>query len=155
LDAAAYTGSAEVVKTLLDHGADPNAVDATGKTPICYASGRGFPALVRQLLDRGVDPNNRYGNDLTALMWAAGYSEEAGSTDIDEILKLLLERGAHVDVVDNRGRTALMIAASLGHTAVAELLLSHGANADVRDKSGKSAADLATTDALRVRLAGK
>ena len=96
---------------LLDKGADTNAVDGTGKSAICYAAGRGFPAVVRRLLDRGVDPNRRYGNDLTALMWAAGYTEEAGTKDMDEIIKLLIARGAHLDDRDNRGRTALMIAA--------------------------------------------
>lgn len=153
--AAAFMGSEQLVRLLLDKGADANTVDGTGKTAICYAAGRGFPAVVRRLLDRGVDPNKRYGNDLTALMWAAGYTDEAGVNDMDEILKLLIERGAHVDDIDNRGRTALMIAAATGHTSAAELLLSHGADAALRDKSGKSAGDLAANEALRARLAAK
>ena len=51
-------------------------------------------------------------------MWAAGYTDEAGTEDMDEILKLLIDRGARLDDSDNRGRTALMIAAALGHKAV-------------------------------------
>jgi ankyrin repeat protein len=153
--AAAFMGSDTLVRLLLDSGADPNVADGTGKTAICYAAGRGFPAVVRQLLARGVDPNARYGNDLTALMWAAGYTEEAGTGDMDEIITLLMDRGAHIDDADNRGRTALMIAAAVGHAAAAELLLSHGANASLRDKSGKSASDLAANDTLRARLAAK
>jgi ankyrin repeat protein len=153
--AAAFMGSDTLVRLLLDKGADPNVADGTGKTAICYAAGRGFPDVVRQLLERGVDSNARYGNDLTALMWAAGYTEEAGTGDMAEIIKLLIERGAHIDDADNRGRMALMIAAAVGHTAAAELLLSHGANASLRDKSGKSARDLAANDTLRARLAAK
>lgn len=152
LAAAAFMGSDALSEVLLKAGADPNAVDGTGKAPICYAAGRGFPAVVRMLLDRGVDPNRHYGNDLTALMWAAGYSEEAGTADMDEILKLLIARGARIDDTDNRGRTALMIAASLGHTGVADILLGGGADARLRDKSGKSASDLTSSDALRARL---
>jgi len=155
LAAAAYSGRADLVGLLLDHGADINAVDGTGKSAICYAAGRGFPDVVRLLLDRGVDPNLRYGNDLTALMWATGYSEEAGTSDVEEILKLLVDHGARLDDKDNRGRTALMIAASLGHTAAAELLLSRGANAGDRDKSGKSAGDLAPSEALRAMLTAR
>ena len=56
-------------------------------------------------------------------MWAAGYSEEAGVNDIVKVMKLLLDRGAHIDDQDNRGRTALMIAAELNHAAAVDLLL--------------------------------
>ena len=153
--AAAFMGDEPLVRLLLDKGADANAIDATGKSAICYAASRGFPAVVRQLLDSHVDPNRHYGNDLTALMWAAGYADEAGTRDTDEILKLLIDRGARLDDSDNRGRTALMIAAALGHTAVVELLLIRGADTSLRDKSGKSAGDLAANDALRARLAAK
>jgi len=111
--------------------------------------------VVRGLLDRGVDVNQRYGNDLTALMWAAGYTEEAGTQDMDEIIKLLIDRGAHLNDRDNRGRTALMIAAAVGHTAAAELLINRGADTAARDKQGKSAGDLAANDDLRARLAAK
>jgi ankyrin repeat protein len=153
--AAAYGGDEPLVHLLLDKGADANAVDGTGKTAICYAAARGFPPVVRRLLDSGVDPNKRYGNDLTALMWAAGYTEEAGTQDMDEIIKLLIARGAHLDDRDNRGRTALMIAAAVGHTTAAELLISSGADKAVRDKQGKSAGDLAANDELRARLAAR
>lgn len=153
--AAAYSGDESLVHLLLDKGADANAVDATGKAAICYAAARGFPPVVRRLLDSGVDPNKRYGNDLTALMWAAGYAEEAGTQDMDEIIKLLIARGAHLDDRDNRGRTALMIAAAVGHTAAAELLIAGGADTAALDKAGKSARDLAANEELRARLAAK
>lgn len=129
LAAAAFAGRDEVVQLLLDHRVDPNAEDDTGKSAICYGAGRGFPAVVRQLLNAGVDPNRRYGNELTALMWAAGYSDEAGTRDAAEILTLLLDRGARLDDKDNRGRTALMIAASLGHSSAVDVLVARGANA--------------------------
>ena len=153
--ATAFIGDDPLMRLLLDKGADANAVDGTGKSAICYAAGRGFPAAVRQLLDRGVDVNRRYGNDLTVLMWAAGYTEEAGTADMDEIVKLLIARGAHLDDRDNRGRTALMIAAAVGHTAVAELLIAGGADKVMRDNQGKSASDLASNDELRARLAAE
>jgi ankyrin repeat protein len=146
-------GDELLVRLLLANGADANVVDATGKSAICYAASRGFPAVVRQLLDSHVNPNRRYGNDLTVLMWASGYADEAGSQDVAEILTLLIDRGARLDERDDRGRTALMIAASLGHNAVAELLLSRGADRSLRDNSGKSAQDLAANDVLRARLA--
>ncbi|MEO8422029.1 MAG: ankyrin repeat domain-containing protein [Hyphomicrobium sp.] len=153
--ATAFIGDDPLMRLLLDKGADANAVDGTGKSAICYAAGRGFPAAVRRLLDNGVDVNRRYGNDLTVLMWAAGYTEEAGTADMDEIIKLLIERGARLDDRDNRGRTALMIAAAVGHAAAAELLISRGADTAARDKQGKSAGELTSNEELRARLATK
>ena len=103
-------------------------MDKTDKTAIVYAAGRGFPDIVDLLLDHGVDINARYGNDLTVLMWAAGYSDEAGTQDMEKVIKLLLDRGARLDDQDNRGRTPLMIAAELNHTVAVDLLLARGAD---------------------------
>jgi ankyrin repeat protein len=153
--AAAYKGSVGIVDLLLAHGADPNAIDATGKGPLPYAAALGFTDVVRRLLDAGVDPNTPYGNDLTALMWAAGYPDGAGALDAAKVVNLLLERGAFIDAADNRGRTALMIAAERGHAAIVEILLQHGANGSLKDKEGKVARDLAATDDVRAKLTAK
>ena len=97
--------------------------------------------------------NERYGNDLTVLMWAAGYSDEAGTKDMEKVITILLDRGARLDDQDNRGRTPLMIAAELNHTVAIDLLLARGADKTLRDKEGKSAADLTSLTALREKLA--
>ncbi len=146
-------GNESLVRLLLEHGADPKAVDATGKAPICYAGGRGFTNVVRLLLEHGVDVNTRYGNDLTALMWAAGHADAAGTHDVRDLMTLLIDRGAKLDEQDNRGRSALMIAAGLGHATAIELLLARGADKSLRDHDGKTAADLASDAALRKKLA--
>ncbi len=153
LAAAAYMGSAPIVEFLIGKGADPTTVDQTGKSAIVYAAGRGFPAVVRLLLDHGVDVNARYGNDLTTLMWAAGYSDEAGVKDVVEVMTMLLDRGARIDDTDNRGRTALMIAAELNHAVAVDLLLARGADKTLKDKEGKRASDLTSLEALRDKLA--
>lgn len=152
LEAAAYMGNENIAKLLLAKGADPNRTDATGKGPICYAVARGFSNVAGILLDHSIDINTRYGNDLTALMWAAGHEDGAGTNDVASVLTLLISRGAHLDDRDNRGRTALMIAASLGHERAVDVLLAHGASRTLRDKSGKTAADLASNDELKKRL---
>jgi ankyrin repeat protein len=146
-------GSVPIVELLMQKGADPKTVDTTGKTAIVYAAGRGFPAVVRLLLDHSVDVNARYGNDLTALMWAAGHSDEAGVRDVVEVMTLLLDKGAHIDDADNRGRTALMIAAELNHAAAVDLLIARGADKSLKDKEGKRASDLTSLTALRDKLA--
>jgi ankyrin repeat protein len=153
LSAAAYMGSVPIVELLMEKGADPKTIDNTNKAAIVYAAGRAFPAVVRVFLDHGVDVNARYGHDLTVLMWAAGHSEEAGVNDVAEEMTLFLDRGAHIDDQDDRGRTALMIAAELNHAAAIDLLLAHGADKTVKDKQGKTASDLTSLTALRDKLA--
>ena len=152
LSAAAYTGNSQLVALLLAKGADPKALDATGKTAIVYAAGRGYAPVVKLLLDHGIDVNARFASDLTVLMWAAGHSDEAGAADVKETIELLISRGARVDDVDDRGRTALMTAAVLGRTTAIETLMKAGADVSLKDKSGKSAADLASDDAIRTAL---
>ena len=70
------------------------------------------------------------------------------------VIALLLANGAPLDAADNRGRTALMIAAELGDAGVVDLLMERGADRTLRDKGGKSALDLAKNDAVRARLSG-
>ncbi|WP_271566823.1 ankyrin repeat domain-containing protein [Bradyrhizobium sp. CCBAU 11386] len=151
--AAAYTGSDAIVETLLAHGADQGAPDDTGKPPIVYAAARARLDIVKRLLSRNIDINARYPNDLTLLMWAAGPDEKIPETDAVEVVRYLLDSGAHIDDRDARGRTALMIAAEGGHAEIASLLLVRGADPSLKDNAGKRAADLTSLSLLRDRLA--
>jgi len=155
LAAAAFRGNDGAAAELIAHGAKPDAIDATGKAPIVYAAARGFTAVVRRLLAAGVDARRPYGNDLTALMWAAGYEEGFGERDALDVIGLLIDAGAPIDAADNRGRTALMIAAEQGHAALVEALLARGADRALTDKAGKRALDLATTAGLRDLLSAR
>ena len=56
-----------MVKTLLDAGADLNARDESGWTPLHWAVWLSeTPAVVKTLLDAGADPNARTKDGLTA-----------------------------------------------------------------------------------------
>jgi ankyrin repeat protein len=120
LHIAANFGSDALVLLLLEKGADVNAKDSEGQTPLSWAGQNGHEAVVRLLLGRGdVDPDSPdsyFG--LTPLSWAAGSGHEA-------VVRLLLGR---VDVEpDSRdsysGQTPLSCAAGSGHEAVVRLLL--------------------------------
>ena len=152
LIAAAFKGNDRIVEVLLAEGADPKVRDTTGKTAMVYAAARGFDDIVRRLLDAGIDARERYGNDLTALMWIAGHDEGVGAGGVERIVDLLVAHDAVLDAADNRGRTALMIAASLGDAATVGVLLQRGADRSLKDKEGKTAADLAANTEVRARL---
>lgn len=153
LAAAAFRGNDRIVEQLLSHGSDPRSADTTGKTAITYAAARGFADIVQRLLDAGVDPKERYGHGLTALIWAAGHDDEVGAQASQAVIGLLLDHGAGIDAADDRGRTALMTAAELGHAEAIETLLARGADRTLRDMDGKTALDLATNDGVRGQLA--
>jgi ankyrin repeat protein len=153
LAAAAFKGNDRIVEQLLSQITDPNVVDATGKAAMTYAAARGFTEIVRRLLDAGVDAKFRYGNELTALMWAAGHEDGVGVHAAESIVDLLLSHGAELDAVDDRGRTALMMAAEIGHAEVVKLLIGRGADQSVRDKGGRTALDLAADESVRRTLA--
>ena len=58
---------------------------------------------------------------------------------IEEIVQLLLEKGADVNAKDNDGRTALMFAAEKGHTEIVQILLKKGADVNAEDEYGGTA----------------
>jgi ankyrin repeat protein len=155
LAVAAFKGNERIVGELIARKADPNAVDTTGKSAMTYAAARGFALVVRLLIDAGVDVRRAYGNDLTALMWAAGHEDGVGARAALDVIAQLLDAGAPIDAIDNRGRTALMIAAELGRPAIVEALLARGADRAIADKAGKRAADLAANESVREKLAAK
>jgi uncharacterized protein len=150
--AAAYAGNDTIVEALLANGADERAPDETGKAPIVYAAAGARLDVVKRLLARKTDINARYPNDLTLLMWAAGPDEKVPEARAFEVVTYLLDAGAHIDDRDDRGRTALMIAAEGGRAEIANLLLARGAGPALKDKAGKRAADLTVLSSLRERL---
>jgi outer membrane protein assembly factor BamB len=85
------------------------------------AARRGDRARVAHLLDAGVDVNAKARYDATALMFAS----DRGHLDI---VRLLVERGADVNIADTFYKfTALGMALGSGHRDVAKYLLQHGA----------------------------
>ena len=119
---AAGKGHRPVVALLLKEGADPNAVNEYKWSVLQYAVRANRTSVVALLLKAGADPNLRlYGRDFVLRDAAAPY------VDL-KITKMLIAHGADVNAVDNRGGTALQVAAYRGNLAVAKLLLKAGAD---------------------------
>ncbi|MDH3659979.1 MAG: ankyrin repeat domain-containing protein [Alphaproteobacteria bacterium] len=154
LIAAAFNGNDRLVKLLLEHGADPDHADRTGKSAIIYAAGKGFGGIVEQLIGTGVPADAADAHALTPLMWAAGHANDVPADEAIATIELLLTRGASIDLQDDRGRSALMIAAERGHGEVVRHLMAAGADRLQQDKNGKRALDLAADPSVRSLLEG-
>lgn len=152
LAAAAFNGNDRILKMLLDQGAVPDQPDGTGKGATVYAAVRGYESSLRLLIGAGADPDKVFAHGLTALMWAAGHGNDVPEAEGLAAAKTLIESGASIAAQDDRGRTALMIAAERGHALIVSYLLERGAMRETRDAKGLSASDLAANDAVRVAL---
>ncbi|KAF8497808.1 ankyrin repeat protein [Russula emetica] len=76
-----------VLRLLLERGADINAQNRGGRTPLHFASITGKLEAVRLLLKHGADVEAKDNDRMTAL-------QEAAEEGHDEVVKLLRERGA-------------------------------------------------------------
>ena len=113
---AARDGHTEVVKLLIDNGADLNHKSNHGDTALMYAARDGHTDVVKFLIDNGVDLNHKNNVGGTALICAA----REGRT---EVVKLLIDNGANMNIKDSRfGRTALFMAEGRGHTEIINIL---------------------------------
>jgi len=110
-------------------------------TPLQLGAYSGIYALIKKILDFNAEvqlsqpeslTDTRDPKGRTALMWAA----EGG---YEMVTKILLERGAGVDVVDNHRDTALIIASSSGSKAVVQMLLNSGTFVNAQNRFGLTA----------------
>jgi len=126
---AVYHGETELVRRLLDAGADVTAANDYGSTPMSEAAVRGDVEILKMLLDAGADVDSPNADGQTALMVLA-------RTDNIAAARLLLERGADVNAAEDRkGQTALMWAAAQSRPAMVDLLLEFGADVAARSSA--------------------
>ena len=119
---AARDGNIEAVKQHLAAGADVNAKDENGWTPLNSAAEKGRNQIVKLLIEKGADLNAG-----TPLIFAAGEGHM-------EVVELLIAAGTDVNTKanDQLGGTALHITANLGHKKVVELLVAAGADVNAK-----------------------
>ncbi|XP_070598602.1 cyclin-dependent kinase 4 inhibitor B-like [Erythrolamprus reginae] len=112
---AAARGDLETAARLLDGGADPNAVNDFGRTPIQVMM-MGNTKMAELLLQRGAGPNRP---DPSTGAVAAHDAAREGFLDT---LKLLYHWGAHFDHLDKWGQSPLDLARKNGQNHVVDYL---------------------------------
>ncbi|KAJ5958398.1 uncharacterized protein N7479_005548 [Penicillium vulpinum] len=122
-----------MVNGLLENGADVDALNSEGCTPLFY---RYIVPAIKQLLAHGADPdvcNNTGDRSLTQLI----------SYGSDDAVKLLVDRGVEINYQREDGITALHGAAMLARGNILDLLLERGACLDMKAHDGSTAWDFA------------
>ena len=148
------------VQSLLEHGAEVNAITPTGRvSSLMLACGQGCMGSVMLLLEYGAEVSAIDDEGRPALMYACrGYDRPYLSC-----IKALLRHGADIDHRDSQGRSALMSVITRIHQAgeavptveaqVTLALLEHGADLTVADNEGRTVRDVVdVSDVIRVVL---
>ncbi len=123
---AIENGRREQALQLIDQGADVNAAQGDGATPLHWAAYKLDADLVARLLKRGAraDVPNRFG--------ATPLGEAAKAANL-AVVQLLLKAKAPVDAANADGETALMLSARAGSADVVNALIAAGANVNARE----------------------
>lgn len=168
--------SVDIVKNLLEHGANPNAelgkpiiqrqhtfgdgTLAKGATPLLRAAKSGDIEVVKVLVAGGADVKHTMPNGINALMYAAGSGWRNGSplapsydqgpdAEAVETIAFLMERGLDIGAQDMNGDTALHAAVTgRGSKQIIEYLL-NDAHADPSIRNAKGQTVFAAAEAKR------
>lgn len=140
LHLAARYARADAAKRLLDAGADANAHDNMGRTPLhaaVAADAQGvFQILIR---NRATDLDARMNDGTTPLILSARLAVEG-------MVEELVHCHADVNAVDDHGKSALHWAAAVNNVDATLVLLKNGANRDMQDNKEETPLFLAARE---------
>ena len=129
--AAAFSGQTDMMKFLIEKGANVNAGYPQKPTPLYWAAYKGHLDAAELLVNKGAIIKSESSNSPSPLFGAAW----GGNREIGE---LLVAKGADVNAKDSSGWTPLFAAAMTekGHKDMAELLIAKGADVNVKARDG-------------------
>jgi len=138
---ACFKGHLTIADKLLQAGANPNVKNIVGEGLLHLAAFDQSGYLLKllsektpQLIKGAIDWKTDTG--LTPLH----YASQEGCL---EVIRVLLENGAQIDVTDEYGKTPLFYACQFGQRLAAKKLLTHRANKTIKDEKGRLPIDIA------------
>ncbi|KAK7996380.1 Delta-aminolevulinic acid dehydratase [Apiospora arundinis] len=167
-------GRTEVMRLLIENGADRRAVDSFGNSLIHLAALNNHSETIRFLMENEAEIesiNNELETPLivaTRTGWMdavhllVGYKASLNAQDIDGatslhwavrnqdklLVRYLVKQGADIEVEDSAGMTALSEATCQGNKDIVSFLLDRGANIAAKDSHGRTALHLAAQEGL-------
>lgn len=123
-----------LLRLVFESGVDLNRADKDGTTPVLIAVQSGSLEAVDFLLNHRCNPNAANGKGETPLIFSVNADHDAFAKS-----KLLITRGANLDAKNQKGFTALMIAAQTMRRGHFMYFLRKGANVNMVDANGETA----------------
>ncbi|MDH4227644.1 MAG: ankyrin repeat domain-containing protein [Deltaproteobacteria bacterium] len=123
---AARSGNTSMIYALAALGADVNAKDKNGYTPLHHAMNRGDDEVVKFLIEKGADVNAKASSDGKTPLLIEGSHET---------VKLLLASGADIKAIDKDGNTAMHTAGAY-YKDVAEAIIAKGGDVNAKNIYG-------------------
>ena len=117
---ACFYGHLDIVRLLVEKGADKDKAPDHGATPLFVACQNGHLDVVQVLVEKGADMDKTMNDGATTLFIACFYGHL-------EVVRLLVENGADMDKARNDGPTPLHVARRTGSTEIVALLEQAGA----------------------------
>ena len=169
---AAQQNQADVMKVLIDAGADVEAKNIHGRSPLLCASVEGHLDIVKMLVEAGagVCVTDNKGDTCLTLAANFGHTEtvrylvglkdvdvnhkdEDGSTAVlcavlqkhSDVVEVFIGAGADIEVKDDDGRSPLLCASVEGHLDILKMLVKAGAGVCVTDNEGDTCLTLAAS----------
>jgi ankyrin repeat protein len=158
---AAWYGHAKAVEFLLMKGASPRHRNDDGACVLQFGSRNHDVLKLLLATEAAVDINSQDYEGYTPLTQATNiYSGETLTPGHDlslvperiKCIKTLIEHGANLDMVNQQGRSALMIAASTHSVAFVRAILAGSPNRDLVCRKGQRAIDLTTSSAVKIAI---
>lgn len=161
-----YDSNFNVVELLVMNHADVNAVNNNGWSPLFFAADNSNSDVVTFLVDNGANINLVSDEGITPLLIAndiesvkilckttnINKANNSGITPLiafsmrdisTEVINILLENGADINVVDKDGETALSYSIENGNFEIALMLLNNNANPNLANKKAAELASIA------------
>ncbi len=158
---AAETGNADIISQLVGAGADVNCTDKEGVTPLMLLARNGkTDAALKYLAFDGVDISLKDNNNNKAIDYATSaglrelvkalsqndgeHTDANGNTTLHhacwneqtEVVKVLIEKDADVNKINDDGETPLFLAVRRANLVIVEKLLAAGAEPDISNIDG-------------------
>jgi ankyrin repeat protein len=126
---ACEAGNLILVERFIQRGANIDAINNFGQTPLHLACENGHENVAAFLIGKGVNVDVKDNNDKTPFHLACENGHE-------NVAAFLIGKGVNVDVKDNNGQTPFHLACENGHENVAAFLIEKGVNVDAIDNLG-------------------